>query len=103
MSADEGKTIKVKVSFTDDEGNSETLTSATTAAVAAKPNTGAAGAPTIGGTIQVGQTLTANTSGISDADGLDNVSYSYQWVRERRLHRHGHQRCYRIDLHPGVC
>ena len=29
----------------------------------------------------MGQTLTANTSGISDADGLDNVSYSYQWVR----------------------
>ena len=29
----------------------------------------------------MGQTLTASTSGIMDADGLDNVSYSYQWMR----------------------
>ena len=36
-SADVGKAVKVKVSFTDDAGNSETLTSAATAAVAAKP------------------------------------------------------------------
>ena len=33
--ADEGKTVKVRVSFTDDEGNQETRTSAPTAAVAA--------------------------------------------------------------------
>ena len=33
--ADEGKTVKVRVSFTDDEGNQETRTSAVTAAVAA--------------------------------------------------------------------
>ena len=26
------------------------------------------------------ETLTAGTSGIADADGLDNVSYSYQWT-----------------------
>ena len=35
VAADQGKTIKVKVSFTDDDGNSEELTSAATAAVAA--------------------------------------------------------------------
>ena len=40
------------------------------------------GVPTINGTAQVGQTLTANTSGISDADGLTNVSYSYQWLAD---------------------
>ena len=45
-----------------------------------RSNTPATGAPTITGTAQVGQTLTADTSGISDADGLDNVSYSYQWI-----------------------
>ena len=33
------------------------------------------------GTVQVGETLTADTSGIADADGLTNVSYSYQWIR----------------------
>ena len=77
--ADEGKTISVTVSFTDDRGNAEALTSAATDAVAPKPNTPATGLPTISGTAQVGETLTADTSGIADADGLDNVSFSYQW------------------------
>ena len=80
VSADEGKTIKVRVSFTDDAGNNETLTSAATATVAAAANTPATGLPTISGTAQAGQTLTADTSGIADDDGLTNVSYSYQWV-----------------------
>ena len=44
-------------------------------------NTPATGAPSISGTAQVDETLTADTSGIADADGLTNVSYSYQWVR----------------------
>ena len=79
--ADQGKTVKVRVTFTDDRGNSESLTSAATGAVAARPNNAATGAPTVSGTAQVGQTLTASTSAISDADGLDNVSYSYQWIR----------------------
>ena len=45
-------------------------------------NMPATGAPTISGTAQVGQALTADTTGISDADGLDNVSYSYQWLAD---------------------
>ena len=77
---DAGKTIKVKVSFTDDANNSESLTSDATATVAAKPNSPATGAPTISGTVQVGETLTADVSGVNDEDGLDDVSYSYQWV-----------------------
>ena len=82
--ADAGKAIKVRVSFTDDAGNDEELTSAATAAVAAAPpppNTPATGLPTITGTAQVGDTLSAVTTGIEDADGLDNVIYSYQWIR----------------------
>ena len=47
----------------------------------ARPNSAATGAPTISGTAQVGETLTADTTGIGDADGLTNVSYSYQWIR----------------------
>ena len=43
-------------------------------------NTPATGAPTITGTAQVGETLTVDTSAIADADGLDNVGYSYQWL-----------------------
>ncbi|MCY4583527.1 MAG: cadherin-like beta sandwich domain-containing protein [Chloroflexi bacterium] len=45
-------------------------------------NNAATGAPTISGTAQVGQTLTASTSDISDTDGLTNVSYSYQWLAD---------------------
>ena len=70
VSADQGKTVKVRVSFTDDASNSETRTSAFTASVAPRPNTPATGTPTISGTAGVGETLTVDTSGISDADGL---------------------------------
>ena len=43
--------------------------------------TPATGLPVITGTARVGQTLTVDTSAIADEDGLDNVSYSYQWIR----------------------
>ena len=83
VAADLGTTVKVRVSFTDDASNAETLTSAATAPVAAagSTNTPATGAPTITGTATVGQTLTAGTTAIMDADGLDDVSYTYQWIR----------------------
>ena len=45
------------------------------------PNTPATGAPAISGTAQVGETLTAGTGGISDENGLEDASFSYQWVR----------------------
>ena len=77
---DSGKTIKVRVTFTDDGGNDETLTSAPTGAVAPKPNTQATGTPTINGTAQVGETLTTDTSGIEDDDGLDAVTFNFQWL-----------------------
>ena len=70
----------MKVSFTDDANNDESLTSAATETVLARANRAAAGLPTISGTPQVEQTLTADTSGISDEDGLTNVSYAYQWL-----------------------
>ena len=81
VAADEGKAIKVRVSFTDDAGNEESVTSAATAAVIAA-NTSATGAPTIGGTARVGESLTASTSDISDADGLANASFTYQWLAD---------------------
>ena len=43
-------------------------------------NTEATGVPAILGTARVGETLTADTSGIADADGLSGATYSYQWV-----------------------
>ena len=82
VAADEGKTIKVKVSFADDANNLETLTSGATATVAARLNSPATGAPAISGTAQVGETLTASTSDFADQDGLDNATFSYQWLAD---------------------
>ena len=45
-------------------------------------NSPAAGRPTISGTARVGETLTADTFGITDADGLDNATFSYQWLAD---------------------
>ena len=50
------------------------------AAVEEAVNTAPMGSPTITGTAQVGETLTADVSGIADADGLDNVTFGYQWI-----------------------
>ena len=44
-------------------------------------NSPATGAPTITGTAQVGQTLTAVTSAIMDTNGLTTPGYTYQWIR----------------------
>ena len=85
VAADVGKVIKVMVSFTDDAGNDEELISAATGAVAAAPpppNTLATGLLTITGTAQVGETLTADTTGISDTDGLYYAAFSYQWLAD---------------------
>ena len=95
---DEGKVIKVTVSFTDDAGNAETLTSAATTAVSptggstnslersnqedVQENSAATGVPTVSGTARAGETLTALTTGISDADGLANATFTYQWLAD---------------------
>ena len=41
----------------------------------------ATGRPVISGTAEVGQTLTASTSGISDPDGVTNAVFAYRWYR----------------------
>ena len=78
---DEGKAIKVRVSFTDDGGHRETLTSAATAAVA-QPNAPATGLPTVSGKAWVGETLTVDTSGISDENGLDDATFTHLWITD---------------------
>ena len=82
MDADEGHAVKVRASFTDDAGHSESLSSAATATIDPKPNSPPTGTATIGGTAQVGETLTADVSGIADADGPDNAVFSYQWLAD---------------------
>ena len=77
---EEGRSISVRVSFTDDAGNAESVTSAATGAVAPRPNAPATGRPQITGTARVGLTLSAGISQIADTDGLTNAVYSYQWL-----------------------
>ena len=52
-----------------------------TTTVQPNTNTPATGKPTITGTAQVGQTLTAVTTDIMDANGLTSATYMYQWIR----------------------
>ena len=52
------------------------------AAAPPPPNTPATGLPTITGAAQVGETLTADATGISDGDGLDNAIFSYEWLAD---------------------
>ena len=41
----------------------------------------ATGAPTITGTAQVDQVLTASPGSIADGDGLAGAAYTYTWIR----------------------
>ena len=65
-----------KVSDGTDESATYTVTMSIT-----PMNDPATGAPTISGTAQMGQTLTAATTGIVDVDGLTSPTYGYQWIR----------------------
>ena len=76
---DRDRAIKVRVNFTDDGGNYETLTSFPLL-ILPPINNPATGAPAVNGTVRVGETLTAGTSGLADADGLDNATFTYQWI-----------------------
>ena len=66
------ETIAVAVSHGEDAIGTATVTIAA--------NDAPTGLPAISGTAQVGETLTADVTGIADADGLDGVTFSYQWV-----------------------
>ena len=76
---DRDRATKVRVNFTDDGGNYETLTSFPLL-ILPPVNNPATGAPAVNGTVRVGETLTAGTSGLADADGLDNATFTYQWI-----------------------
>ena len=85
VEADVGKTLRVRASFTDDAGNPEKLTSAATPTVSGTPNSATTGVPAITGTAKVGQTLSVDTSGIADADGLTKASFSGLWRAGNRI------------------
>ena len=84
---DEGKALMVRVTFSDDAGNEESLTSF--AVIISPPlvipddepaNTPATGSPGIDGSPVVGRTLTATTSDIGDDDGIVDAAFAYQWL-----------------------
>ena len=70
----------VKIKVTSNDGLAE-ITYSLTITRAALPNRPATGQPSISGTFQVGQPLTASPGSIADADGLTNAVYRYQWIR----------------------
>ncbi len=63
-------------------GDGRRLFNAMELVVPVKSNHPATGAPAISGEVEVGKTLTVDTSGISDADGLTNATFTYQWIAE---------------------
>jgi hypothetical protein len=76
--ADVGTAISAVARYTDGYGTEEgPLASAQTAAVA-NTNDGPTGQPAITGTVQAGQVLSADTSSISDADGLGAMTLQWQ-------------------------
>jgi Ca2+-binding RTX toxin-like protein len=78
--ADVGQQISAVFTYTDNFGTEETVTSAATTAVE-NVNDAPTGDVTITGTVRQGETLTANTDAVSDADGIDESTEAGQWMR----------------------
>ena len=57
------------------------------------------GKPKIGGSIQVGATLSVNTSDIGDTDGLTSPTFSYQWIRTDTRIRGATSSTYTLTTH----
>ena len=57
-----------------------TATATVTLADAAPENTAPTGLPEISGTAKVGEVLTASVDSIADDDGLEGVTFAYQWL-----------------------
>ncbi len=74
---DEGRRLRVQVTFTDADCYEQT-----TSVLAANTFAEGLALEAEGGTAQVGKTLTAETGGIADADGLpSSPAFTYRWTR----------------------
>ena len=82
--ADVGSKITVTASYTDYYGGTGSKTSAETAIVTVL-NNGPQGVVTIDGIYTENEILTANTSAITDEDGINPGSFTYQWYRGTTL------------------
>ncbi|WP_309678210.1 peroxidase family protein, partial [Polaromonas sp.] len=75
-----GLNLRVVANYIDTSGVAQTVVSAPTLAVA-NINDPLVGTATISGVATQNQLLTANTGGISDADGIPVGAFTYQWTR----------------------
>ena len=80
---DVGAAMSVRYSFVDDNGTFETVASAVTGVVA-NVNDNPTGVLFVNGIAAVGETLTPDISSLSDQDGIDFGSISYQWRRDNQ-------------------
>ena len=78
---DAGETYKVRVRARYDDNKKSRWSNVMTGQAGVTTNTPTTGQPTIAGTAEVGETLTAATSAIADANGLTNAVFSHQWIR----------------------
>ena len=83
--ADAGSRIRVRLDFTDGLGTPESRTSAAwpaaTDPVIAAPAPNATGRPRIYGTATAGETIAAGRGDVADADGVDEATATYTWLR----------------------
>lgn len=78
--ADVGARISVEVRYTDGNGTEEGPLTSLQTGVISNVNDAPSGTPKITGTPTDDQTITADTSGISDDDGVG--AFSYKWLRD---------------------
>ena len=78
-----GRYVRVNVAYTDKLGTAESVTSEASALVA-NVNDKPVGVPIIAGKFIEGEILTANTSKITDADGLGTFSYLWQTSTDKK-------------------
>ncbi len=79
VKADQGKRLRVRVTFTDDDGYEEMVDSSWTAALLRRHPMAAGGDLTFRGTPRVNLPLAADPSGITDANGLVGADWMYSW------------------------
>ncbi len=78
---DGGATYQVKVRARYDDNKKSDWSDVISGQAGITTNSPATGQPTIAGTAEVEETLTAGTSAIADDNGLTNTVFSHQWVR----------------------
>ena len=78
---DAGETYQVRVRARYDDNKKSRWSDVVSGQTGVTTNTPATGQPTITGSAEVGETLTAATSAISDSNGITNAVFSHQWVR----------------------